>query len=171
LLRVADRPIVGAQAVVVDDQGRVLLQFRPWPAGWEPPGGHVGPEEDPVEAVVRETSEETGLDIEIERLVGFYRFTGIRRDTDVVFRARARGGRLQRSREAWRLRWTYPDQLPRSLFPWYQQRIQDALAPIPGTPWERLQPVGLGTVGHHGLALARDLLGTLGRSPGRPAAP
>ncbi|HUY53689.1 MAG TPA: NUDIX domain-containing protein [Candidatus Nanopelagicaceae bacterium] len=171
MLRVADRPVVGAQAVVVDDRGRVLLQLRPWPAGWEPPGGHVGPAEDPAVTVVRETKEETGLEIQVERLVGYYRFSGIRHDTDVVFRAHAVGGRLRRSREAWTVRWVYPDQLPRSLFPWYQQRIQDAVAPPPDSPFERLQPVGLGAVGRHGLALVRDLLSSRGRSPAQPPSP
>ena len=146
---------------MVDDQGRVLLQLRLWPAGWEPPGGHVGVSEDPAETVVRETKEETGLEIEIERLVGYYRFTGIRHATDVVFRARAVGGRLQRSREAWQLRWVELDQLPRSLFPWYRQRIHDAVAVAPEEFPERVQLVGMDTVGRHGLALSRDLLGGL----------
>lgn len=145
----------------MDDRGRVLLQLRPWPAGWEPPGGHVGSEEDPATTVVRETREETGLEIEVERIVGYYRFTGIRHDTDVVFRARAVGGRLQRSREAWRLRWVEPDRLPRSLFPWYRERISDALA-LPGEAVEeRVQAVGLGSVLGHGIALVADLLGVL----------
>lgn len=131
----------------------------------------MGPSEDPGETVVRETKEETGLVIEVERLVGYYRFTGIRHDTDVVFRARAVAGRLKTSREAWKLRWVDPDQLPRSLFPWYRQRIQDALALAPESPPERIQPVGLGTVGRHSVSLVRDLLSSLGRSSARPASP
>ncbi|HVB14733.1 MAG TPA: NUDIX domain-containing protein [Candidatus Dormibacteraeota bacterium] len=163
--------VVGAQAVVVDDQGRVLLQLRLWPAGWEPPGGHVGAREDPAATVVRETQEETGLEIELERLVGYYRFIGIRRATDVVFRARVVGGRLRRSREAWQLRWVEPDQLPRSLFPWYRERIADALNPVVAAPPERIQSVGLRTVGSHGLCLMADLLGSLGPSRARPGSP
>jgi ADP-ribose pyrophosphatase YjhB (NUDIX family) len=166
---VGGRPVVGAQAVVVDDQGRVLLQLRLWPAGWEPPGGHVGASENPEIAVIRETLEETGLEIEIERLIGYYRFTGIRHDTDVVFRARVVGGRLQRSREAWRLSWVEPEQLPSSLFPWYRQRIGDAMLPPSGVPKERIQEVGLGTVGRHGLALLGDLLSSLWPSRARPS--
>jgi 8-oxo-dGTP pyrophosphatase MutT (NUDIX family) len=149
--------VSGAQAVVVDDQGRVLLQLRLWPAGWEPPGGHVGGSEDPVRTVTRETREETGLEIEVERLTGYYRFTGLRRSTDAVFRAHPVGGRLRRSREAWRLDWVAPKQLPGSLFPWYRQRIADALLPLPAEPPERIQHVGLGAVGRHGLALLTDL--------------
>lgn len=150
----------------MDDRGRILIQLRLWPAGWETPGGHVGDLEEPSETVVRETREETGLDIEVVRLVGYYRFTGIRHATDVVFRARRVGGKLQRGREAWQLRWVEPDQLPRSLFPWYRQRIQDALAPAPESPFERVQPVGVGSVGRHGVELLRDLVG-----PHRPSHP
>lgn len=32
---------------------------------WLPPGGHIEPDEDPIEAVRREVREETGIDIEI----------------------------------------------------------------------------------------------------------
>lgn len=152
-----DRQVVGAQAVIVDERGRVLLQFRPWPMGWEPPGGHVGPDEEPAASVVRETNEETGLDIAVERTIGYYRFTGLRHDTDVVYRARQTGGGLRRSREAWRLRWADPDHLPRSLFPWYVQRIRDALAQGDAVE-ERVQPVGIGAVLRHGLNLVMDLL-------------
>lgn len=153
-------PVSGAQAVVVDELGRVLLQLRLWPAGWEPPGGHVGGTEDPVRTVTRETREETGLEIEVERLTGYYRFTGLRRSTDAVFRAHPVGGRLRRSREAWRLEWVAPDHLPGSLFPWYRQRIADALSPAAPTPRERVQHVGLGAIGRHGLALLVDLAGS-----------
>ena len=158
----------GAQAVVVDELGRVLLQLRLWPAGWEPPGGHVGGTEDPVRTVTRETREETGLEIEVERLTGYYRFTGLRRSTDAVFRAHPVGGRLRRSREAWRLEWVAPDHLPGSLFPWYRQRIADAFLPAGTTPSEWVQPVGPGAVGRHGLALLVDLGGSILRSRSRP---
>jgi 8-oxo-dGTP diphosphatase len=150
-------PVSGAQAVVVDEVGRVLLQLRLWPAGWEPPGGHVGGSEDPVSTVVRETREETGLEIEVERLTGHYRFTGLRHSTDAVFRAHPVGGSLRRSREAWRLEWVAPDHLPNSLFPWYRARIADAVAPVASAPAERVQHVGLGAVGRHGVALLFDI--------------
>lgn len=157
----------GAQAVVVDELGRVLLQLRLWPAGWEPPGGHVGAAEDPVRTVIRETLEETGLEIEVERLTGYYRFTGLRHSTDAVFRARAVGGRLRRSREAWRLEWVAPDQLPNSLFPWYRQRIADALLPATSAPSERIQHVGLEAVGRHGVALLVGIASSLPRPRSR----
>jgi len=136
------RRIAGAQAVVVDPGGRVLLQFRPWPLGWEPPGGHVAPGETADATVVRETAEETGCGIALERLTGIYTFTGWRRSTDAVYRARLTSGD--------------PGRLPQTLFPWYRDRIQDAIAPGPGVA-QRRQPVTSGDILRHGLALGLAL--------------
>jgi 8-oxo-dGTP pyrophosphatase MutT (NUDIX family) len=45
-------PVQGAQVAIVQ-RGRVLLQFRPWPPGWELPGGHVDPGEEPAVTAAR----------------------------------------------------------------------------------------------------------------------
>ena len=49
-----------ATGYVVSSQG-VLLHWHKKINLWLPPGGHVEPNEDPVEAVLREIFEETGL--------------------------------------------------------------------------------------------------------------
>ncbi len=162
--------LLTAQAVVLDQQGRVLLLFRRWPPGWEPPGGHVDRGEDPAATVRRESLEETGLELEVQRLVGYYRFTGIRRGTDAVFRARIAGGSARVNREAWRLDFFDPGRLPDSLFPWFRQRIADALEGA-APPVERVQRVGLDHVLRHGWALAAgtaaELQGRVGSSARR----
>ena len=42
-------------------RGSVALHWHPKVRAWLPPGGHIEPNEDPVQAVVREALEETGL--------------------------------------------------------------------------------------------------------------
>lgn len=64
---------VPAVAIVVrDDRDRVLLVRHAEGDVWVTPGGAVEPEEVPAEAAVRETREETGLDVEPVRIIGAY---------------------------------------------------------------------------------------------------
>ena len=46
-------------------RGSIALHWHPKVRAWLPPGGHVEPNEDPVQAVVREALEETGLKVEV----------------------------------------------------------------------------------------------------------
>jgi 8-oxo-dGTP diphosphatase len=42
---------------------KTLLLWHPYMRAWVPPGGHIEPDEDPQEAVLREIREETGLEV------------------------------------------------------------------------------------------------------------
>ncbi len=53
-----------ATGFVVHD-GRTLLHWHQRLQQWMPPGGHIEPDEDPVQAVLREVREETGLAAEV----------------------------------------------------------------------------------------------------------
>ena len=53
-----------ATGFVVRD-GCVALHWHPKVKAWLPPGGHIEPNEDPVQAVKRETLEETGIAVEV----------------------------------------------------------------------------------------------------------
>jgi 8-oxo-dGTP pyrophosphatase MutT (NUDIX family) len=48
----------------VSQDGRTALHWHKF-GMWLPPGGHIEPNEDPVQAVLREVREETGLEVEI----------------------------------------------------------------------------------------------------------
>jgi 8-oxo-dGTP pyrophosphatase MutT (NUDIX family) len=64
---------VGAAAAIFDGQGRILLVKHNYgPRNWELPGGRVEPGESPLEAVIREVQEETGLKAAIVRLSAVY---------------------------------------------------------------------------------------------------
>lgn len=58
----ADPTHVTASAIVIDERGRVLLHRHKRLGTWLQPGGHLGPDEDPPTAALRETREETGVD-------------------------------------------------------------------------------------------------------------
>jgi len=64
-------PCVGA--VVTDGRGRLLMIKRGHEPGaglWSIPGGRIEPGETDAEALVREMFEETGLAVEVGRLIG-----------------------------------------------------------------------------------------------------
>jgi len=58
--------------IVLDEQGRILLQQRSDTRLWSVPGGAIDPHETPANAVVREVWEETKLIVEPLRLSGVY---------------------------------------------------------------------------------------------------
>ncbi|MFZ0129281.1 MAG: NUDIX hydrolase [Candidatus Dormiibacterota bacterium] len=133
--------VEGAQIAIVE-RGRVLLQFRPWPPGWELPGGHCEAGEDPAVTAARETAEETGYEVRIAGIVGVYSWRGLRSAGDVVYLGVVIGGAPRRSIEAWALRMASPDALPRTVFPWMRDRVRDAVAAAAGgPPVHRVQPV------------------------------
>jgi 8-oxo-dGTP pyrophosphatase MutT (NUDIX family) len=53
---------VTASAVVTGQRGVVLLKHKRLGI-WLQPGGHIDPDEDPIDAALREAREETGLDV------------------------------------------------------------------------------------------------------------
>ncbi|WP_379151139.1 NUDIX hydrolase [Paenibacillus sp. sgz5001063] len=62
---------VTAAVVVMNDRNEILLKYGP-ERGWEIPGGRVEEGESLSAAAVRETKEETGIDVEIIKFCGFF---------------------------------------------------------------------------------------------------
>ena len=139
----APAPLVH-QAVILSEQG-VLLSVRSDLRGWELPGGHPGRSESGEDALRREVLEETGLEVEVEHLVGEYVRTGVLPHTARVYRCRPVGGALRPSVETPVVRWFAPDAPPSTLFPWYRRPLTDALADLP-EPVTRHERQGLAAV-------------------------
>lgn len=64
---------IGCSAVIFDEsRQKILLTQRQDNGRWCLPGGHMEPGESVTEACAREVREETGLEVEVSRLVGIY---------------------------------------------------------------------------------------------------
>ena len=78
------------------------------------------------EALHREVVEETGLEVEIEQLVGVYSKPQ-KQEIVLAFRCQITGGTLRATEETRECRYFPPDALPANTLPKHRQRIEDAL--------------------------------------------
>jgi 8-oxo-dGTP diphosphatase len=116
-----DRPFVGVGAVIVDETARVLLvkrRFDPLAGQWSLPGGAVDVGETLEACVVREMREETGLDVEVGRVIEV--FDRIMHDDEgrvqyhyvlVDYVCRPLGGTLAAASDVADVAWVAPDAL------------------------------------------------------------
>jgi 8-oxo-dGTP diphosphatase len=112
--------ITTVDPIIVKD-GKVLLQkrsFGMFKGYWVFPGGRVDKGEDTWKACVREAREETGLDVSIIKMVGFY--DDPKRDPEkhavsMAFLCRPVGGKLRPSSEATEIRWFPVDKPPEKM--------------------------------------------------------
>ncbi|MER1957152.1 MAG: NUDIX hydrolase [Solibacillus sp.] len=90
--------IVSAATIVLNEQNEILLIKGPM-RGWEMPGGQVEEGESLKEAAIRETKEETGIDVEIIKFCGIFQNVN-RSICNTLFLARPIGGQCTTSPES-----------------------------------------------------------------------
>ena len=132
----APRHSVSVAAAVVDDDSRVLAVRRADNDHWEPPGGVLELDETIDQGLRREVLEETGLEVEPERLTGVYKNME-RGIVALVFRCRAVGGAPAATAEAVELRWLTGDECRELMDEAYAIRVLDAMLPGVTTPYVR----------------------------------
>jgi ADP-ribose pyrophosphatase YjhB (NUDIX family) len=110
----------GAHVLVTDPEDRVLVVRTTYLGpGWMLPGGRIERNETPHEGARRETREETGLDVAIERLVLVDARRG--RDVSFVFAGHLTGGDLQpQFGEIAEAGWVGRDEIARTSEPLHQ---------------------------------------------------
>ncbi len=133
-----------ATCVAVLKSEKVLLTKRDDFEVWCLPGGAVEEGETLAQAAVRETYEETGLKIELTRLVGIYTNLQVwsHGSHTVLFAARPLSDELNlQSSEVLDARYFIQSELPDTLFWGHRQRISDALAGVGGSvAWHQKIP-------------------------------
>lgn len=116
----ANSLVVGGSAVVVDGEGRILLQRRSDSGNWALPGGAMDIGETFAQSVIREMKEETGFDVRIDRIVGIYSDPGhvfayddgeVRQEFNICLACTIIGGELAVSSESTDVRFFLLDEV------------------------------------------------------------
>ena len=120
--------------VAVIQEGKVLLTKREDFEVWCLPSGGVEDGESLAEAAIRETKEETGVDVELTRLVGVYsRLGGIPDVHAILFAAKPIGGELKtQPGETIEVVYFSFEALPLEMAFGHKKRITDALGGVSG---------------------------------------
>ncbi|MER5772008.1 NUDIX hydrolase [Streptomyces sp. NPDC001985] len=131
----ANSLIPAASTIVVDEIGRILLQRRIDNGMWALPGGAMNIGESLPDCAVRETLEETGLNVRLVGIVGTYTNPGhvfsysdgeVRQEFSICFLAHPAGGALSASGESTEVDWftiAETENLP--MVPSIRKRIDD----------------------------------------------
>lgn len=130
---------LGVGVIIIDNNGRILLEKRTDNAMWGLPGGVVEPGESVKQTAIREVKEETNLDVKIIELIGVYSDPragriatypdngDVRHLIDVVVMAEIISGILILSEESLDLKFFKSDCLPIKLVAPAKQPLQDFL--------------------------------------------
>ena len=138
-------PAVGVLAA--DERGRLLLQRRHDTGQWAIPMGKMELGETPSQCAVRETLEETGVEVEVTGLLGIYSDPGyivayddhvdpsvfgeVRQEFEITLVGRPVNGEPAPTAEATAVRWFYPGELDAlDIHPRMRRQLADYLAGV-----------------------------------------
>jgi 8-oxo-dGTP pyrophosphatase MutT (NUDIX family) len=124
------RPVTrGVRAIVVNQNGEILLVAHTYQEGWFLPGGKVGRKENDENALHRELSEELGIQITTTpRQLGEYENTyEYKKDTVVVFVVDSFTQVSKKHFEVERHSFFKPEMLPEKTSPGTRRRIEEWL--------------------------------------------
>lgn len=124
------RHSVSVAAVVTDDNDRVLVIQRRDNGAWQLPGGVLELDESPYAGVRREVREETGVEVEPQRLTGVYKNMSLG-VVALVFRALVVAGTPTETEESAAVAWWTADQVAADMSEAFAVRILDALRTDP----------------------------------------
>ena len=115
--------------VAVIHEGQILLTKREDFEVWCLPSGGVETGESLAQAAIRETKEETGIDVELIQMVGVYSRVGAMPDVHaILYTARPVGGEIQlQPGETIDVRYFPFDKLPEEMLFAHKRRIKDAI--------------------------------------------
>jgi len=132
---------VAVSAFIQDDEGRILMIRRTDNDLYSIPGGQLELGETLAQAAVREVREETGIECEIDGVIGVYSNPHhiiayddgeVRQEFSICFRASKSGGTLATSEESKEASWFKPNQISElNIHPSIRLRIEHALNESP----------------------------------------
>ncbi|WP_270889237.1 NUDIX domain-containing protein [Pedococcus sp. 5OH_020] len=133
----ANSLVPAASAVVVDDRGRIVLQRRRDNEMWALPGGAMEIGESVADCAIRETREETGLEVQVSAIVGIYSDPKhvfaydngeVRQEFSICVLARVSGGSIKVSDESHEVKAFAPEEIAElPMVPSIRLRISDYL--------------------------------------------
>lgn len=124
----------GIGVILCNDQGKVLLGYRIGRHGygsWSFPGGHVEINETPEECAIRETKEETGIQLFSSDLVkgphtyNYFPASGLKYDTQFIIAQSNSDPTLKEPDKFTEWSWFYWNHFPEPLFDPIKNLIQE----------------------------------------------
>lgn len=116
----ANSIVPSATAIVLNEAGELLMVHKTDNKLWALPGGGMDPGESISQTVVRETKEETGMDVEVTGVVGIYTNPGhviayddgeVRQQMSICFTTKLLGGEIATSSETSEVKFVPIDRL------------------------------------------------------------